>query len=552
MSLRGIDISSWQEDLNIGSMSDTDFVIVKATGGNGYSNPAFQKHMLQGFGSGKLMGCYHFAQESSCKGTAREEAEHFVRAFTPYIGRAIPFLDWEAEALNQHVSWAREWLDYVAEATGATPGIYMSKSVCSSQDWSSVAGRYPLWVAQYGSMEQTGWQDSPWTDANGYGAWDSPTLFQYSSAGRVAGYGGDLDINIFYGDRSKWEAMCVGSQVKEDRMASCADIAARIHADMCDDDSNGYSWSPRWGGSGRYKTLSIDGRDYTYEVGSYDCSSSVITAWRLAIQYTSYAGSLDGATYTGDMRSVFVGSGLFDVWDVNSTNAVRGDLYLNDNQHVAMCQDGGSDGVYGYDALSEFADSENGDNYDNQMGDQTGYEASVHGFYTPGTGWNCTLHYNGKADSSQGESGGNAIIQPNYDVPVPDVKFRVKTKNGWLAEKVEGDGGEIVGIAIDFGGNGWYQVKTKKHGWLESVRGYDVDDDENGYAGYEDSPVIAVRAYYETPDPNSTGYFSAKYKAADKGKDYWPWQYDTDTNNGQDGYAGDDVPIDRFYIELAR
>ena len=47
------------------------------------------------------------------------------------------------------------------------------------------------------------------------------------------------------------------------------------------------------------------------------------------------------------MRSVFVNSGLFDVWNTNSTYATRGDLYLNDDSHVAMCQDGGSDGVYG-------------------------------------------------------------------------------------------------------------------------------------------------------------------------------------------------------------
>ena len=68
---------------------------------------------------------------------------------------------------------------------------------------------------------------------------------------------------------------------------SCAEIAARIHADMCDDDRNGYSWSPRQGGDyGGNKTLTIDGRKYTYPLGSWDCSSSVIKAWQLAIQYT--------------------------------------------------------------------------------------------------------------------------------------------------------------------------------------------------------------------------------------------------------------------------
>lgn len=60
---------------------------------------------------------------------------------------------------------------------------------------------------------------------------------------------------------------------------NCADIAATIHADMCDDNANGYSWAPRWGGDAGFdKTVWIDGRPYTYPAGSYDCSSSVITA----------------------------------------------------------------------------------------------------------------------------------------------------------------------------------------------------------------------------------------------------------------------------------
>ena len=81
------------------------------------------------------------------------------------------------------------------------------------------------------------------------------------------------------------------------------------------------------------------------------------------------------------MRDVFVGSGLFDVWDTDSTSACRGDLYLNDNGHVAMCQDGGDDGVYGYDCLSEFSINEYGDVYGGQTGDQTSWESHIQGYY---------------------------------------------------------------------------------------------------------------------------------------------------------------------------
>ncbi|MBQ9005564.1 MAG: hypothetical protein IJ092_04225 [Atopobiaceae bacterium] len=40
--------------------------------------------------------------------------------------------------------------------TGVTPGIYTSKSVLFSYDWTSVAKTYPLWVTQYPNYERTG------------------------------------------------------------------------------------------------------------------------------------------------------------------------------------------------------------------------------------------------------------------------------------------------------------------------------------------------------------------------------------------------------------
>lgn len=198
----------------------------------------------------------------------------------------------------------------------------------------------------------------------------------------------------------------------------CNDVAAILHYDMVTDPRNGYSQYPnRWGGDyGGSKTLTIYGRDYTYKLGSYDCSSSTITAWRLALQGTPYEGCLDATTCTSDMRAVFVGSGLFTA---SLTTAKRGDLYLAEGKHVAMCQDGGSDGVFGYDCLSEFNRNENGGAYNGKPGDQDGMESVLREYYDDG--WNTVLHYNGKADydisakkaTTQTEDEMICIIQPN-------------------------------------------------------------------------------------------------------------------------------------------
>ena len=61
MGLNGIDISSWQENLVVSAMESCDFVIVKATGGAGYSNECFRRHADETLAAGKLLGCYRYA-----------------------------------------------------------------------------------------------------------------------------------------------------------------------------------------------------------------------------------------------------------------------------------------------------------------------------------------------------------------------------------------------------------------------------------------------------------------------------------------------------------
>ena len=413
MTLNGIDISSWQADLVPSKMETTDFVIVKATGGTGYTNGSFREHMDKSNRAGKLVGAYHFAQERSYAGSATAEADHFVKAFRPYVGRAIPFLDWEADALRLDPSWAKAWCDRVFAKTGAKPGIYMSKSTCNARDWSKLAkAGYPLWVAQYPNYEETGYKSKPWTDGAPFGAWGKPELFQYTSCGRIPGYAGRLDLDLFYGSKSDWLKRCssgasaaskVVANVKaaaslsaNDVVVNVANVAATIHQRMCDDDGFGYSWEERYGTNTDKVTWVIEGRSYTISRGDYDCSSSVITAWKIALQGTPYEGVLDGAVTTRDMRRVFSESGLFEVLNTATTYAVRGDVYLNDQNHTAMCQDGGTgDGPYGADMLSEFCWGDKGA-YGNRRGDQSGREAYIHAYYD--YPWNCTLHYNGRAD----------------------------------------------------------------------------------------------------------------------------------------------------------
>jgi GH25 family lysozyme M1 (1,4-beta-N-acetylmuramidase) len=409
MGLNGIDISSWQDDLVVSNMGSCDFIIVKATGGAGYKNECFERHANDTLATGKLLGCYHYARDRGYEGSAEAEADHFINAFRPYIGKAIPFLDWEADALNLGVAWAKAWLDRVKAKTGVTPGIYTSKSVCFAYDWSSVAKTYPLWVAQYPNYEETGFLSEPWTDGWDFGAWDSPLIFQYTGTGRIPGYSGHLDLDLFYGSKVDWQRLCkaAGSKEEGETMAiSRANVAAQIMEHLCTCSLHGYSQPGRHGTSG-HCSVKTDAGTVKVTKGDRDCSSAVCEAWELALAGTPYDGLITRYNWTGGMREMFVGSGLFS-WKPMSFNALRGDIYLDEQNHTAMCirNDGSAD------LLGEFSISETG-GIDGEPGDQTGRESWVHDYYSGS--WDGILHYNGKADTG-GAPGGSGSGAPSGDV----------------------------------------------------------------------------------------------------------------------------------------
>lgn len=201
--MNGIDISSYQAELNAGIVP-SDFVIIKATEGTNYINPTWEEQAGQVIQTNKLLGFYHFAST----GNPITEADFFISVVKNYIGKAILVLDFEAGAIN---AWgnvgARQFLNRVKEKTGINPMIYMSAEVTRQFNWSIISSTNPLWVAQYASMNPTGYQSEPWTDGKGYGAWSSAAIHQYSSAGSLANWNGNLDINLAYINANQWKSL---------------------------------------------------------------------------------------------------------------------------------------------------------------------------------------------------------------------------------------------------------------------------------------------------------------------------------------------------------
>lgn len=422
--LHGVDVSGWDKGIDTYALT-ADFVIVKATEGlqGTVYNPDYKAMADNALKSGKLLGFYHYANGKD----AIEEANAFFAAIKSYKGKAVPCLDWEGQGnklfqSGQDVAWCKKFLDRIAKLMDATPMLYTSKGECNAYDWTSVARVYPLWGAEYAYDDKTyqGYQNDPWQSKARWGAWGSrPLLFQYGYVNPKPNNGGksSLDGEVFYGTREDWQKLC---KVDATPMVDLADVAARIHYDMVTDERNGYTQGDdRWGGNyGGVKTLTINGRKYMYALGDRDCASSVIEAWALALTGTPYEGKLKGATYTGDMLEVFVQSGLFDA---SLTPAKRGDLYLTPRTpsrigHVAMCQDGGADGVFGRDCLSEFVRNEYHSAFGGKPGDQDDGESIMRDYYD--FPWITVLHYNHKADYPV-ETPKPAPVPPAPKVKIP-------------------------------------------------------------------------------------------------------------------------------------
>lgn len=210
-TLNGIDISHWQYPINISAI-DCDFIIVKATGGKGFLDPSFHNYARQILNDGKLFGFYHFARDYGYQGSAKEEAEFFYSQTKEYIGLGVPVLDWESD-LYLGVDWVIEFLNRYYELSGVKCVVYMSAFYTRQYDWSVVANAgYKLWVAQYADYNNVeGFVAEPWRDTLGNGAFDTVLMHQYTSKGKLEGYEGDLDLDIFYGTKEDWTALTVPS-----------------------------------------------------------------------------------------------------------------------------------------------------------------------------------------------------------------------------------------------------------------------------------------------------------------------------------------------------
>lgn len=197
MALKFIDISNWQRGVDVMSVvrnGGLTAVIVKATEGTGYVDPSCDGFVSTLRANGVRFGFYHFAGN----GDAVSEADFFRRNTTGYEKAGIPVLDWEG---NQDVAWVNRFVERYHELTGVWPWVYANAWRFNQGTVNENCGR---WVAGYPSNGITDIDyglnnDMPYSVNNGL-----VCAWQFSSSVRIAGYGGNLDGDVFYGDAAAW------------------------------------------------------------------------------------------------------------------------------------------------------------------------------------------------------------------------------------------------------------------------------------------------------------------------------------------------------------
>lgn len=405
--LNGCDVASYQAGIDFAKMTTTDFALVKGTQGTWYVNPYADIQYSGAKAAGKLLGMYHYAEGKD----PIAEARYFVRKVGNRVGECILALDWEGHDNSKfnsdaEVAWVLKFAMEVYRLTGVHIFLYMSKSVTRRRNWAEVAKDVRLWCAQYANQEHTDYKSNPWTDNGGFGAWKSDTIRQYSSKGRVTGYGKDLDINRAYMSKAEWLATAAGKNtVVEDKpktqwsaYVSMTTSPVKISNSGSDEngkykggkagDQTGKEWRIRdwynypWNCVLRHPlaevraclaTMAVKAAendnigydqlqrdDYGIELAKNDYDPSKIKkpvesdCSKGVIDNTKGTGHTLGipelqnikATYTGNMRAAYKAAGFYVLTEskylTSSDYLLAGDILLNDKHHTCTVITNGS------------------------------------------------------------------------------------------------------------------------------------------------------------------------------------------------------------------
>lgn len=202
--VRGVDVSRYQGVIDWPVLADQgiEFAFVKATEGSSFVDERFAANLAGAETAGLRTGAYHFFSFESAGAT---QAENVIRTVPVRRGGLPVVVDVEfygdfwtrprpASDVRRELG---ELVDRLAEHYGRAPILYATPESYRRY----LAGEFAdndIWIRDT-------WREPALTDGRDW------TFWQYSDRHRLAGYLGEerfIDLNVFAGDRTAWDAYC--------------------------------------------------------------------------------------------------------------------------------------------------------------------------------------------------------------------------------------------------------------------------------------------------------------------------------------------------------
>ncbi len=201
MPVQGIDVSQWQGDIDwrMVRAAGVRFAYIKATEGGDHLDAKFNDNWTGAKRAGMPRGAYHFVHW--CR-PAHEQALWFMLNVPPDVDALPPVLDleWNAHLKtcpkrvqpDRALEMVRVLLAAMQAYTGKRPIIY-TDAVFYAEVLRGSLGKQHFWLRSVAAEPHTLYRDRPWL------------FWQFTTTGRVAGIGGNVDRDVFNGPPADWD-----------------------------------------------------------------------------------------------------------------------------------------------------------------------------------------------------------------------------------------------------------------------------------------------------------------------------------------------------------
>lgn len=191
----GFDVSEyqgnidWEQTYHIDEAFELSFVFVRATAGSSKKDARFHRNWKGAKARQLICGAYHYYRPNE---NSLDQAQNFIQQVRLQKGDLPPVLDIEKLPKSQSIArlkiGLRRWLEVVEAHYKVKPIIYSGERYYTDflrKEFSD----YPLWIANYNFWRNT--LESDWE------------FWQFTEKAQIAGIDGNVDLNIFKGDKNE-------------------------------------------------------------------------------------------------------------------------------------------------------------------------------------------------------------------------------------------------------------------------------------------------------------------------------------------------------------